>query len=243
MPYVSIGDPFIEQARKIRQEENLERKKVPADQPPFKDQNKWMLSQKLPFEYVELQENKKGRVQLKLNEMGKPPTEDPNVKVGKNIDYIYKMRPHMKDEYSRPKDQLKQDRLRHKAAMGENPNFRTWDNVKKPFVSDRLTFGQNGPLPQGKTYSFTPKNVHPHDAPFRYPNPAKKGFNKTINKFPTYKEDPYPVAKRKPPMDPSLKKDPFKLTNPGLKSKPSPSVSSNHMNLRRVMTTMSSSKY
>lgn len=94
--------------------------------------------------------------------------------------------------------------------MGEQPNFRTWDNVKKPFVSTRMTFGLNQPVPQGKKYSFTPKSMHPHDAPFRYPNPAKKGFNKTINKFPTYKEDPLRIVTRKAPLDPALKKDPFK---------------------------------
>lgn len=111
MSYTSIGEVFVEQERKIRQDENKDREKIPKDALAFRGQNKWEQPLKMPYEHIEEQENKRGKVTLVLNEMGKPPTEEPNVKVGQNIDYIYKGYPIMKDEYSRPKDRLKQDRL------------------------------------------------------------------------------------------------------------------------------------
>lgn len=36
-----------------------------------------------------------------------------------------------------------------------------------------------------------------HDAPFKPSNPPKKGYNKTIDKFPPYKEDPMRVVVRR----------------------------------------------
>lgn len=36
-----------------------------------------------------------------------------------------------------------------------------------------------------------------HDMPFKPSNPPKKGYNKTIDKFPPYKEDPLKFAERK----------------------------------------------
>lgn len=36
-----------------------------------------------------------------------------------------------------------------------------------------------------------------HDRAFRPANPSKKGYNKTIEKFPPYKEDPMRFVTRK----------------------------------------------
>lgn len=36
-----------------------------------------------------------------------------------------------------------------------------------------------------------------HDEPFYPSNPPKKGYNKTLDKFPEYKEDPMRVVQRK----------------------------------------------
>lgn len=36
-----------------------------------------------------------------------------------------------------------------------------------------------------------------HDVPFKPSNPPKKGYNKTLDKFPEYKEDPLRFAARK----------------------------------------------
>ena len=35
-----------------------------------------------------------------------------------------------------------------------------------------------------------------HDAPFKPSNPSKRGYNKTIAKFPAYKEDPLKFVER-----------------------------------------------
>jgi hypothetical protein len=36
-----------------------------------------------------------------------------------------------------------------------------------------------------------------HDVPFKPSNPAKRGYNRTIDKFPEYKEDPLKEVTRK----------------------------------------------
>jgi hypothetical protein len=36
-----------------------------------------------------------------------------------------------------------------------------------------------------------------HDNPFKPANPSKKGYNKTIDKFPPYMEDPLKAVTRK----------------------------------------------
>lgn len=46
-------------------------------------------------------------------------------------------------------------------------------------------------------------------------------------------EDPYPIIKRKP--EPTEKKEQFKLNNPHDKARPTPSISTMNMNLRKVM--------
>jgi hypothetical protein len=39
----------------------------------------------------------------------------------------------MKDEYDRVKQFNNKERLDHLKAMKDNPPFKTWDNVDKPF--------------------------------------------------------------------------------------------------------------
>jgi len=59
--------------------------------------------------------------------------------------------------------------------------------------------------PKVSTSSLTAK----HDNPFRPSNPGKQGYNRTINKFPEYKDDPIHVAVRKF-EDPSKKREPYR---------------------------------
>jgi hypothetical protein len=49
--------------------------------------------------------------------------------------------------------------------------------------------GEDIEIPQRKAKS--PRSpLMTHDVPFKPSNPSKKGYNKTIAKFPEYKEDP-----------------------------------------------------
>jgi hypothetical protein len=64
------------------------------------------------------------------------------------------------------------------------------------FVNIKETYGEDRVYPQRK---FPPKEVPAmtHEAPFKPANPSKKGYNKTISKFPVYKEDPMKAIERK----------------------------------------------
>jgi len=56
--------------------------------------------------------------------------------------------------------------------MGENPPFRTWDNVKKPF-NKLVLHGEEEKMPK-KVIKESKPNAFPHEGVFKYPNPAKK---------------------------------------------------------------------
>jgi hypothetical protein len=69
-----------------------------------------------------------------------------------------------------------------------------------------------------------------HDEPFYPSNPAKKGYNKTIDKFPPYKEDPIKIATRKKKEE---GEDERKWrTTYKKKTVPTPSVTTNYRNLK-----------
>lgn len=68
-----------------------------------------------------------------------------------------------------------------------------------------------------------------HDVPFKPSNPPKKGYNKTLDKFPEYKEDPLKFAARKKEEDESKGK--WKPSHSG-KTIPTPSVTTNYKNLK-----------
>lgn len=69
-----------------------------------------------------------------------------------------------------------------------------------------------------------------HDAPFRPANPSKKGYNKTIDKFPAYKEDPMRVVTRKA-KDEKEDRGLWKPTH-NKKTIPTPSVTTQFKNLK-----------
>ena len=70
-----------------------------------------------------------------------------------------------------------------------------------------------------------------HDKPFRPTNPPKRGYNKTLAKFPPYKEDPKKPITRRMPVEgePDIPK--FKPSHNG-KTRPTPSVATNMRNIR-----------
>ena len=68
-----------------------------------------------------------------------------------------------------------------------------------------------------------------HDVPFKPSNPPKRGYNKTLEKFPAYKEDPLRVIERnKAPEEDKAKWKPTTKKR-GI---PSPSVTTNYRNLK-----------
>ena len=70
-----------------------------------------------------------------------------------------------------------------------------------------------------------------HDEPFYPSHPPKRGYNKTLDKFPPYKEDPLKVVTRKkePEGGDERKWKPPRLQKPTI---PSTSVVTNYRNLK-----------
>lgn len=70
-----------------------------------------------------------------------------------------------------------------------------------------------------------------HDVAFKPANPAKKGYNKTLNKFPEYKADPMRVAIRKKEVEGGDDRKDWRTTYKR-KSAPCQSVVTNFRNLK-----------
>jgi hypothetical protein len=68
------------------------------------------------------------------------------------------------------------------------------------------------------------------DVPFKPSNPPKKGYNKTLDKFPAYKEDPMRVITRKKTAD-NEDKGRWRPTH-NKKTVPTPSVTTQYKNLK-----------
>ena len=69
-----------------------------------------------------------------------------------------------------------------------------------------------------------------HDIPFKPSNPPKRGYNKTLDKFPEYKEDPLRVVtRRKESVDDNKAR--WKPTH-NQKTVPTPSVATQYKNLK-----------
>ena len=68
-----------------------------------------------------------------------------------------------------------------------------------------------------------------HDMPFKPSHPPRRGYNKTLAKFPPYKEDPLRVAMRK--KEPEEDKAKWRSTTKKW-SVPCSSVTTNYKNLK-----------
>lgn len=75
-----------------------------------------------------------------------------------------------------------------------------------------------------------------HDFPFKPSNPPKKGYNKTINKFPDYKEDPMKAVQRKHKQE--GEDDRIWRPNYYKKTVPTPSITTNYKNLKTEFPTI-----
>ncbi len=71
-----------------------------------------------------------------------------------------------------------------------------------------------------------------HDEPFRPCNPSKRGYNKTINKFPEYKPNPMRVLQRKKPVEGEEDRPNWRPTY-NQKTKPQTSVVTATRNLKK----------
>ena len=70
-----------------------------------------------------------------------------------------------------------------------------------------------------------------HDVPFKPSNPAKRGYNRTLDKFPEYVEDPLKPVLRKKGDKTDEEKAKWRATY-NKKAIPTPSVTTNYRNLK-----------
>lgn len=61
-------------------------------------------------------------------------------------------------------------------------------------------FGEDIPIPPRAAKPKSPPAME-HDKPFKPSNPGKRGYNRTLQKFPEYKENPTKPLVRKMPVE------------------------------------------
>lgn len=98
------------------------------------------------------------------------------------------------------------------------------------FNKPKEVYGEDVPIPHKQPPAKLPPPIE-HEKPFKPSNPPKRGYNRTLCKFPDYKENPPKELKRK--IKEEDKDDPprFKPTH-NHKSRPTPSVATNVRNLK-----------
>jgi hypothetical protein len=137
--------------------------------------------------------------------------------------------PYIEDDYNRPKEFARKDADYHRSKVQEAPFRQRVGKIDK-FNTDKAVLGEDVPIPP-KAAPAAKAPLMEHDRPFRPSNPPKIGINKTISKFPEYKEDPPKQLKRKVPVEGADEPAKFKPTH-NVKSRPTPSVQTNLRNLK-----------
>ncbi len=106
---------------------------------------------------------------------------------------------------------------------------------KDTFNPIKEVFGSDVPLPKEEEKVPSKEHIQPHqplhDKAFKPSNPPKKGYNKTLEKFPPYKEDPLKFIERKKPVEGAEERPNFKPSH-NVKSTPMVPIATNYRNLK-----------
>ena len=147
--------------------------------------------------------------------------------------------PYKEDEYDLPKEKARKERLAHEAKVQEKP-FSQRVPPRATFNKEKEVFGEDVEI-KARPPPAKRKPPMEHEVPFKPSNPAKKGHNKTLNKFPEYKENPPKPLVRKVVNEEDKKEDDdrpnFRPTY-NLRSKPCQSVATNLKNLKASFPTV-----
>jgi len=238
--YVSIGDKYIDPASIERQYQNSRKKKFPHEN-DFKPADGTKSDPCKPIfpHMADFHEEKKnyrgpdGKVVSKPKNITTNPGKEGHGM--STVGHLFsKTTPHLPDPYDQMRVVLAKEREEHKKKLQEAP-FRSTSYGGNNFSTIKQQFGKDGQCLQPGPLKEVVNKSKMHEAPFRPANPSKKGYNKTISKFPEYKEDPIRQAVRKI-EDPGNKKEAFRPNNTAFNVRPSPSISLNRANLRNEMT-------
>lgn len=144
-------------------------------------------------DHVEIKKNRKGPdgvITEPRNFLTNPPKQG---EVGKGTSFAGNLE-HLPDPYDRKKELQKKEREEHLKKLQDKP-FSQKVKPRDTFATIKEQFGEDRPYPQRKPPEKR-KPLMEHDVPFKPSNPPKKGYNKTLDKFPPYKEDPMRVVTR-----------------------------------------------
>ena len=148
------------------------------------------------------------------------------------VNFIYRTSfcgvvPYIEDPYDRKRELTKKELEEHYAKM-QDKAFSQKVKGRETFATIKEAFGEDRDYPNRKA----PAKREPlmeHDFPFKPSNPSKKGYNKTLGKFPDHMPEPIKQVMRKTSV--GDEKSSWRTTYK-FKSKPTPSVVTSFRNLK-----------
>ena len=230
--YVTTGDPFKEAQGVPMRAPIKETYKDAGHEMNFKPAKTVQRKVKADFDhmtdYVPVKKCRKapegGVITEPRNFLTNPPKMG---EVGKGTSFGGNLA-HMPDQYDHKKEIAKKERLDHEAKVQEKP-FSQRIKPIATFATIKDAYGEDRVYPAKKPAEKR-KPLMLHDAPFKPSHPPRKGYNKTIDKFPPYKEDPLKFAVRNKSAE-ADEKAKWKPTHNN-KNVPTPSVTTNYKNLK-----------
>ena len=138
--------------------------------------------------------------------------------------------PYTEDPFGRKRELDKKELQEHYAKLQEKPFSQkvkgrdTFQTHKDAYGEDRVYVARK---PVGKRLPLMT-----HEYPFKPSHPPRKGYNKTLDKFPEYKEDPMRAVERKKVAGEQQEEQAKWRHTHRLKSKPTPSVVTSFRNLK-----------
>ncbi|CAI2375938.1 unnamed protein product [Moneuplotes crassus] len=229
--YNAISDPYNEPCKSLQLRSSVEKIK----KRPFTAGGR--VKQKNPTSFhcgpVKEKENKRigaGNVRLRepnfvtsKSKVGGGKTTPGVCMGGKTIKYI-------EDDYDREKDYKREQSRRHKEKIPKP--FASTVKQRTTFTKDEQCYTIEGLTLKLKKELYNYDKVK-HPQPFRPSNPAKKGYNKTLEQFPSYTEDPGRPAKKESTKHYAAQTGKWRPTARS-KSKPCPSIVENPKNKRQL---------
>ena len=234
--FATIGDPYKDGGNKPMRTAKHEGYKDAGHDKDFKPAMNISRKVKADFDHLtDLVEKKKshkgedGHVILEpRNFLTNPPKQG---EVGKGTSFGGNL-PHMPEQYDYKQEVLTKERKIHESTLQEKP----WSQMvkqKDTFNPVKEVFGTDVPPVKEEPVVKVETTPHEplHDKPFKPSNPAKKGYNKTLDKFPEFKPDPMTFITRKKPVEGEEVKPNFRPSH-NVKTMSSIPVATNYRNLK-----------
>lgn len=234
--YTSVGDPYIQVYGQILERKETRSVQIEAgNEKPFKPQSQVKHPVKSAYEhmtdFVEIQKNYRDDenprdVMIAPRNIQTNPIK--RGQIGKQVTFGGTV-PYIEDDYNRPRMFAVAEREYHQSKLQDKP-FSQKVKRTETFNTNRAILEENPMLPHRAVKPKTAPAIE-HDKPFKPSHPPRRGYNKTLAKFPLYQEDPKKPITRKVLIEGEEDKEKFKPTH-NVKSRPTPSVATNMRNMK-----------